>query len=147
MLNLTTDRPETSGFYFVSFYTKNKNSIEPFEIFLEKLKVTNEKEVIVEEENDNMDDYPEALFSTQLPEYLTAKFSRIVNEIMKPHRDNFKISMAVNDAVGYDETFSVFISVNENEPAVHIVTQHISGNVDQMVIRGNDSVKALAALL
>jgi hypothetical protein len=61
---------------------------------------------------------------------------------MTTYQFDVKIELVVNDAVGYDETLSVFIRPN-NEAVLVIVTQHINGQVEQTILRGSESIKAL----
>lgn len=112
---------------------------------LEQIKIT-AKDVIVFGENESISGYPDALFSKQLPDYVTTKFAKLINKFMMAYNFDVKIELVVNDAVGYDETLSVFIRPN-NEAVLTIVTQHVNGQVDQTMLRGQASIKTLREFL
>jgi hypothetical protein len=145
MLNQKQSTLTDSGFYFMAYCPSSVNAAGAIEMTLEQIKIT-AKDVIVLGENESIIGYPDALFSKQLPDYVTTKFAKLINKLMITYQFDVKIELVVNDAVGYDETLSVFIRPN-NEAVLAIVTQHINGQVDQTVLRGQASIKTLRNFL
>lgn len=145
MLNQKQSTLTDSGFYFMAYCPSSVNSADAIEMTLEQIKIT-AKDVIVLGENESISGYPDALFSKQLPDYVTTKFAKLINKFMMAYNFDVKIELIVNDAVGYDETLSVFIRPN-NEAVLTIVTQHVNGQVDQTMLRGQASIKTLREFL
>jgi hypothetical protein len=141
MLTLKQDALTDSGFYFMSYYPSVLNSIGAVEMTLQQIKIT-PKDAVIIGDKETASGYPDALFSQQLPDYVTTKFAKALNSFMMAYNFDVKIELVTNDAVGYDETLSAFIRPN-NESVVLIVTQHINGQVDQTILRGQASLKAL----
>lgn len=145
MLTLNQNKLTDSGFYFMAYHPAETNSVGAIEMTLKQIKLTS-KDVIVFGDDETLSGYPEALFSNQLPDYVTTKFAKIINKFMTTYQFDVKIELVVNDAVGYDESLSVFIQPNK-ESVLAIVTQHVNGQVDQTILRGQDSIKTLRNFL
>lgn len=134
-----------SGFYFMSYHPEIRNSVDAVEMMIKQVKVTS-KDVLIMDDDETVSGYPDAMFSDILPDYVTKKFSKAVNTFLMAYQFDVKIEWAINDSVGYDETLSVFIKPNK-ESVVAIVTQHINGQVDQTILRGQYSLTALKEFL
>ena len=141
MLTLKQDALTDSGFYFMSYCPSVPNSVGAVEMTLQQIKIT-PKDAVIIGDKETASGYPDALFSQQLPDYVTTKFAKTINNFMMAYNFDVKIELVTNDALGYDETLSAFIRPN-NESVVLIVTQHINGQVDQTVLRGQASLKSL----
>lgn len=141
MLTLKQDALTDSGFYFMSYSPSVLNSLGAVEMTLQQIKIT-PKDAVIIGDKETASGYPDALFSQQLPDYVTTKFAKTINNFMMAYNFDVKIELVTNDALGYDETLSAFIRPN-NESVVLIVTQHINGQVDQTVLRGQASLKSL----
>lgn len=145
MLNVKQSALTDSGFYFMAYCPSVLNSIGAVEMTLQQIKVTG-KDVVIIGDKETARGYPDALFSAQLPDYVTTKFSKAINKFLMAYNFDVKIELVTNDAVGYDETLSAFIRPN-NDSVVLMVTQHVNGQVDQTVLRGQASLKALKEFL
>lgn len=145
MLNQKQSTLTDSGFYFMAYCPSSVNAAGAIEMTLKQIKI-NSKDVVVLGDDETLSGYPDALFSNQLPDYVTTKFAKLINKFMMAYNFDVKIELVVNDAVGYDETLSVFIRPN-NEAVLTIVTQHVNGQVDQTMLRGQASIKTLREFL
>jgi hypothetical protein len=141
MLTLKQNSLTDSGFYFMSYYPSVLNSVGAVEMTLQQIKIT-PKDVVIISDKETTSGYPDALFSQQLPDYVTTKFAKTINNFMMAYNFDVKIELVTNDSVGYDETLSAFIRPN-NESVLLLVTQHVNGQVEQTVLRGQASLKAL----
>lgn len=144
MININQKKITQSGFYFMSYNHNSINSVGVVESELKQLKVISD-DILVLDDNETISGYPDAMFSLQLPDYVTNKFSKLVNDVVRSHMFDVTLKMATNDVAGYDETFSVFVLTPE--PSIHIITQHINGKTETTVLRGKESINVLSSLL
>ena len=139
MIQLEPSIPAESGFYFLNYYFHSNN-----EVLLDKLTLNLKNELISHKDKENVSIYEDSAFSTKLPDYITQKFVKIVNDIIVCNSYDVHIDFAVNNNIGFDETFTVFINTG-NE--LYIITQHISGKVDSTMLYGQDSISKLLAIV
>lgn len=144
-MQLTQERPAENGFYFISYYANTVNSSGLPEVSLKQIKSTKDGMLVVEDD-ETLDAYPEAGFSLKTPDYVTSKFATLVNTYVMSQNYEVSIEMVINEAIGYDDSFTVFIGPTHSAELV-IVTQHTNGKVDQSFIRGQQALKVLANFL
>lgn len=145
MLNLTTQVPQETGFYFMTYYANLRNSAGLVDVSLKQLKPSS-NDVVVVEDAETLGGYPDSGFSAKTPDYVTKKFAKLVNSYIVAQNFNVKIGMAVNESVGFDDSFAVFIRSNI-QPEITIVTQYMDGRVEQSFVRGVAAMKTLSEFL
>jgi hypothetical protein len=144
-MQLTQQTPADNGFYFLSYYANTVNSSGFSEVSLKQIKLTKSGMLVVEDD-ETLDGYPEAGFSLRTPDYVTSKFATLVNTYILSQNYDVSIEMAINEAVGYDDSFTVFIGPSHSAELM-ILTQHPNGKVDQSIIRGQNALQILANFL
>lgn len=144
-MQLTQETPAENGFYFISYHANTVNSSGLPEVSLKQIKSTKDGMLVVEDD-ETLDAYPEAGFSLKTPDYVTSKFATLVNTYVMSQNYEVSIEMVINEAIGYDDSFTVFIGPTHSAELV-IVTQHTNGKVDQSFIRGQQALKVLANFL
>lgn len=140
-MQLNQQTPAENGFYFLSYYANTVNSSGLPEVSLKLIKW-----MLVVEDNETLDGYPEAGFSLKTPDYVTSQFATLVNTYILSQNYDVSIEMVINEAVGYDDSFTVFIGPSHSAELM-IVTQHTNGKVEQSIIRGQQALKVLANFL
>lgn len=98
------------------------------------------------DDNETLDGYLDAGFSFKTPDYVSSSFAKLVNNYILSHNHDVNIEMVVNEVVGYDDSFTVFIKPSQIEELM-IVTQYTNGKVDKLILRGQQSLKVLANFL
>lgn len=144
-MNLIQKVPTEHGFYFMSYYANDVNPSGLVEISLKKIKVIKDN-ILVVADDETLDGYPDAGFSLKTPDYVTSKFATLVNTYILSQNYDVSIEMVINEAVGYDDSFTVFIGPSHSSELL-IVTQHTNGKVDQSIIRGQQALQVLANFL
>lgn len=133
MIELHNIQPTDSGFYFMNYFDCN-------EIRLHTLQINSKNEIISKEDKEIVSEYKEANFSIKLPDYITPKFIKSVNDIIVFSLYNVDIEFSKNDTEGWDESFSVFIKCND---MLHILTQEVTGKVSVIKLYGKQSLSNL----
>jgi hypothetical protein len=133
MIDLQNIQPSDSGFYFMNYYDSD-------EIRLHTLKINSKNEIISKEDKEIVSEYKEANFSIKLPDYITPKFIKSVNEIIVFALYNVDIEFSINDTEGWDESFSVFV---KSDDMLHIFTQELTGKVSVIKVYGKKSLSNL----
>jgi len=144
-MQLNQQTPAENGFYFMNYYANTVNSSGLQEVSLKQIKLTKDGMLVVEDD-ETLDGYPEAGFSLKTPDYVTSQFATLVNTYILSQNYDVSIEMVINEAVGYDDSFTVFIGPSHSAELM-IVTQHTNGNVEQSIIRGQQALKVLANFL
>lgn len=95
MIELHNIQPTDSGFYFMNYFDCN-------EIRLHTLQINSKNEIISKEDKEIVSEYKEANFSIKLPDYITPKFIKSVNDIIVFSLYNVDIEFSKNDTEGWD---------------------------------------------
>lgn len=133
MIELHNIQPTDSGFYFMNYFDCD-------EIRLHTLQINSKNEIISKEDKEIVSEYKEANFSIKLPDYITPKFIKSVNDIIVFSLYNVDIEFSKNDTEGWDESFSVFIKCYD---MLHIFTQELTGKVSVIKLYGKQSLSNL----
>lgn len=133
MIELHNIQPTDSGFYFMNYFDCD-------EIRIHTLQINSKNEIISKEDKEIVSEYKEANFSIKLPDYITPKFIKSVNEIIVFALYNVDIEFSINDTEGGDESFSVFV---KSDDMLHIFTQELTGKVSVIKVYGKKSLSNL----
>ena len=139
MIQLKHGFPTESGFYFLNYYFSEQK-----EVMLDKLTINKKQELISHKDKETVSVYEDAAFSIKLLDYISQKFIKTVNEIIVCNSFDLKIDFAINDNIGFDESFTVFINTGTE---LYIITQHIMGKVDNTMLYGQDSLSKLVSII
>lgn len=139
MIELKHGQPTETGFYFLNYYFSQQN-----EIYLDKLTINKKGELISKKDDEDLNLYDDSAFSIKLPDYITNKFMKTVNHIIKSNISSVDIDFAINETEIFDDSFTVFIKTGS---ALYILTQNIMGAVDKTILYGDHSLFKLKKII